>query len=112
MMLKVTYEDGDEIVTITWTPDYGFIMAGKASIVERFTLEEVEPRYERAGLVLPAASSGVPVPPEPDLGDDDALGDDGLTPPAKCFACGHAWHEETCERTVDGMECGCMTAVA
>lgn len=49
----------------------------------------------------------------PDLEDDDELGDDGMKPPAKCFACGHGWHgDEECERTTEGMPCGCSTAVA
>lgn len=44
MMIKVEYRDGEEVVTVTWTGEYGFQMAGKEALLQRFTVEEVAPR--------------------------------------------------------------------
>ncbi len=31
--------------------------------------------------------------------------------PKRCFMCEHPWHDEECVLVVDGLECGCTTAV-
>ena len=53
MKLKITYESGDEIVTITWTPEYGFDIAGNKTIVDKFTTEEIQPRGQAVAQAHP-----------------------------------------------------------
>lgn len=72
MKLKVTYESGDEIVTITWTPEYGFDIAGNKALVDKFTTEEIQPR----GQAVEDAYRGVLAPPEPALRSVPTLGHD------------------------------------
>ena len=112
MMIRFTYDDGQESAVVTWTPEYGFVAAGNGALLDAITYEEVKPRLPEvipAKVVEQMVGQG---PLEPDLGDDDDLGDDGTKRPAKCFACDHPWHEEECDRLTEGIPCGCSTAVA
>lgn len=62
MKLKITYESGDEIVTITWTPEYGFDIAGNKALVDKFTTEEIQPRGQAVADAYPIPAVVSPPP--------------------------------------------------
>jgi hypothetical protein len=98
-MLVVTYDDGERSATVTFTQDYGFVVSGDKSIIDRLLYEEREPRVVNVPVYALPMREDVPA---------------NTTPAAasKCFSCNHAWHEEECTRRVEGLPCGCSTAVA
>lgn len=63
MKLKVTYESEGQIVTITWTPDYGFDIAGAKTLVDKFTMEEIQPRGHAVAQALPPPPEVTPIEP-------------------------------------------------
>ena len=59
-MIRFTYDDGEDVVSVVWTPEYGFMAAaGSRALLDRVTYEEIAPR-------TPAPpSSGTPPPSAP-----------------------------------------------
>jgi len=43
-MIVFTYDDGEKIATVSYTPEYGFIAAGDHEILDRMSYEERQPR--------------------------------------------------------------------
>lgn len=98
-MLIFTYDDGTKSATVTWTPEYGFVAAGDAVTLGSITYEEREPK-----------TVDVPVLDLPMRQDVPKTASSATL--AKCFACDHPWHVGECTRKVEGLPCGCSTAVA
>ena len=67
-MISFTYDDGDNIATVNWTPEYGFMAAGDKAILDRISYREVEPRVPE---VVPVPVLSIP------MRDDTP----GVTPP-------------------------------
>jgi hypothetical protein len=82
MMLVFTYDDGEKIATVSWTPEYGFIAAGDHEILDRMTYEEREPRVSQPpSAVVSQTKTATPLP---------IIGiemDDEVSVPDRCFSC-------------------------
>jgi hypothetical protein len=81
MMLVFTYDDGEKIATVSWTPEYGFIAAGDHEILDKMKYEEREPRTSLPPAVIGQTATARPVP---------IIGvpiEDEVTLPDRCFSC-------------------------
>ena len=106
-MILFTYDDGQDSASVTWSEEYGFIVAGNREIINRITFEEIAPRQIAMVPILD-------VPMREDVPSTDWVHPEGGEPaPArKCFACGHQWHDSICEKRVEGIPCDCSQALA
>ncbi len=43
-MIRFTFDDGTDVTTVVWTPEYGFMAAGSRAHLEMIRYEEVAPR--------------------------------------------------------------------
>lgn len=98
-MLIFSYDDGEDGATVTWTPDYGFVATGSRRILGCIRYEEREPKVVDVPVLQVPMRQDVPK-----TASSVTL--------AKCFACDHPWHVGECQRKVEGLPCGCSTAVA
>lgn len=81
-MIRFTYDDGEDVVSVVWTPEYGFMAAaGSRALLDRVTYEEIAPRTPSATLIGHTATER----PIPILG---IVPDEGVDGPDECAACG------------------------
>lgn len=79
-MISFTYDDGDNIATVNWTPEYGFMAAGDKAILDRISYEEIEPRVPD---VVPVPVLSVPV-----MADTPITVPEDIPVKLGCAACG------------------------
>lgn len=79
-MIVFTFDDGEKSAVASWSPEYGWFMAGDAGLLRCITVEEKEHREETPVIVSERVAT-VPLSAVPALADDDA-------PSGGCFVCG------------------------
>lgn len=112
-MIRFTYDDGERSGTATWSPEYGWMMAGDKTILDHIEVQEIEPRVVDVPVLSVPMRVDVPTAAGTDPYDDpEPTG----VPPAeqkRCFACDHLWHTGVCQVSIaPNVPCDCAKAVA
>jgi hypothetical protein len=96
-MIRFTFDDGEDVTVISWTPEYGFMAAGKRAHLDCITFEEIDPRTGRAPVVAPqgvVTQAGQNLSPDENgrvpLSLEEPEPEPEKSPGDRCFACGIA----------------------
>lgn len=91
-MLVITYDDGENSAVVSWSEEFGWFMAGSASVLDSMKVEERESRtVPKTTAIMPTIPAAVGVLTNAAAEPDTVLLDGG-----SCFSCGcpKAAHDE------------------